>query len=501
MATATHRDYPSALAHLNLLIPNRSITARVAAQDPNAPDPNLLAIPEMLDSLARTGLTPNDLLPLRVLHVAGTKGKGSVSAFLTAALTAHPTVAGKVGTYTSPHLVSPRERIAIDGQPLSKEKFARYFFDVWDRFTASARAKGEDAPDGPASKPFYFRFLTVMAFHVFLAEGCASVVLEVGIGGAYDATNVVPAGAVTAAVVTRLGVDHVGMLGGTREEIAWHKAGIMKAGRPAFTRLAEERPSVMEVLRDRAKELGCSELVEVKDQEVEAWGGVESGLRGAFQRYNQALAALAAEEHLCALAGEKPTRKLAEVRPSVMEALKGASLRGRHETIGDEKRGVKWLLDGAHTTDSLEETAKWLATERQKQPESRVVLLFNQQERDASELLLHFLTTLRNEVGDAKDLFQAAVFSRNDLTSENGAPEADLSVQESCRQAFASVFPGVPTQVAQDLSSAIEHISEFATPGGSTGSTSNNTEQAVLVTGSMHLVGGVIGLLEPEGLE
>ncbi|KAM0284284.1 hypothetical protein ACHAQH_002075 [Verticillium albo-atrum] len=495
MATSPARDYPSALAHLNLLIPNRSITARLATQTPNAPDPNLLAIPEMLDSLARTGLSPASLEPLRVLHVAGTKGKGSVSAFLTAALKAHPDIAGKVGTYTSPHLVTPRERIAIDGAPLSEEKFARYFFDVWDLFSASARERGEEGAEGPSSKPFYFRFLTVLAFHVFLREGCGSVVLEVGIGGAYDATNVVPAESITAAVVTRLGIDHVGMLGGTREEIAWHKAGIMKKGRPAFTRLVDERPSVMAVLRERAAELGCSELVEVKDSDVEAWGGVDSGLRGQFQRYNQALAALAAEEHLCALEGGKAARRLTEVRQSVVEALKTASLRGRHETIGDAERGISWLLDGAHTTDSLEETAKWLATEREKQPTRGIVLLFNQQERDASELLLHFLATLRKEVGDDKDLFKAVVFSRNDLKNGDAAPEADLAVQESCRQAFASVYPGVPTQVTQDLTSAIEHISGFATSGSKT------VQQTVLVTGSMHLVGGVIGLLEPEGLK
>ncbi|EEY21137.1 folylpolyglutamate synthase [Verticillium alfalfae VaMs.102] len=471
MATPRPRDYASALAHLNLLIPNRSITARLAAQAPSGPDPNLLAIPEMLDSPRPH--RPDARLPAAApasCTSPAQKGKGSVKR---------------------------QEQIPLGGAPLYETELLRAtYFDVWDRFTASARARGEPDADGPASKPFYFRFLTVMAFHVFLGEACRSVVLEVGIGGAYDATNVVPAESVTAAVVMRLGVDHVGMLGGMREEIAWHKAGIMKKGRPAFTRLVEERPSVMAVLRERAVALECSELVEVKDADVEAWGGVESGLRGEFQRYNQALAALAAEEHLCALEGRTSARKLSDVRPSVLEALKSASLRGRHEKKSDAERGISWLLDGAHTTDSLEETAKWLAAERQKQPKAGIVLLFNQQEREASELLLHFLATLRKEIGDADDrLFKAAVLSRNDAKSDEGAPDADITVQESCREAFASVYPSVPTHITQNLTSAIEHIRGFSTPGDKT------EQQTVLVTGSMHLVGGVIGLLEPEGLK
>ncbi|KAG7139936.1 Folylpolyglutamate synthase like protein [Verticillium longisporum] len=182
---------------------------------------------------------------------------------------------------------------------------------------------------------------------------------------------------------------------------------------------------------------------------------------------------LDAEEHLCALEGRTSARRLSGVRPSVLEALKGASLRGRHEKLSDAERGITWLLDGAHTTDSLEETAKWLAAERQKQPKAGIVLLFNQQEREASELLLHFLATLHKEMGDAVDkLFKLP-----------------------CREAFASVYPSVPTHITQDLTSATEHISGFSAPGDKT------EQQTVLVTGSMHLVGGVIGLLEPEGLK
>ncbi|KAG6026279.1 hypothetical protein E4U41_001292, partial [Claviceps citrina] len=297
------RSYDAALEKLAQLQSNRAVTHlfdRTTASASASSDPNAAAMPEMLGWLRRAGYTPGDLARMRHIHVAGTKGKGSVCAFATAMLREY---GGRpVGTYTSPHLVSPRERIAIDGRPVSQAMFARHFFDLWDRFTGSAlRDGGVDAAtaEGPSSKPFFFRFMTILAWHVFLREGVGSVVMECGIGGEYDATNVLPAGAVSAAVVTHLGVDHVAMLGETVEQIAWHKAGIFKSGVRAFSIRGGGgvRPSVMEVLRARAREKGAV-LVELEAGDVDAWGGVAGNLRGDFQKLNQALAVMAVREHV-----------------------------------------------------------------------------------------------------------------------------------------------------------------------------------------------------------
>ncbi|ROT39568.1 FolC bifunctional protein [Sodiomyces alkalinus F11] len=539
-AGGTGRTYQDALTHLNLLIPNRTVTAlfdnRPQPTSGPAPDPNLQALPEMLTWLRRAGYTPSDLARLRCIHVAGTKGKGSTCAYLTSLLVAAPDRrAGRVGTYTSPHLVTPRERIALDGRPIGKALFARYFFEVWDRLTDAAVAEGVMTPEaarGAGSKPFYFRFLTLLAFHVFLSEGVRSAVVEVGIGGAYDATNVLPPEAVTAAVITQLGVDHVAMLGDTPEKIAWHKAGVMKRGVPAFTRLLggkkksagggqgenENDEGVMRVLKSRAEELGCSELVEVRDEHVDAWGGVRVRGRvkgGSFQSRNQALAALAAEEHLCSLASTSPdaepkaTRKLAELPAWMTEAMKQTSLRGRQEVVEDPQRpAVRWLLDGAHTVESLDETAAWLAAEREEdenlvRKRRRFVLLFNQQEREAGKLLGGFLDKLRQAlaVGEAKAssdgrLFDAALFSRNDLARSDTDTRPDVSVQESCRGTFASCHPGTTTEVCPDLPTAMDRVGDMASRFHEAGE-----ETIVLVTGSLHLVGGVIRLLEPDGLD
>ena len=143
----------------------------------------------MLAWLDRAGIKPSDLSRLKCVHVAGTKGKGSVCAYLTSILTqpAIQSTAGRVGTYTSPHLITVRERIQLDGSPITQQLFAKYFFEVWDAFTASARLKArterldisDEDLEGPGTKPFFFRFLTIMAFHVFLKEGVKSAVIVI----------------------------------------------------------------------------------------------------------------------------------------------------------------------------------------------------------------------------------------------------------------------------------------------------------------------------------
>lgn len=138
-------------------------------------------------------------------------------------------------------MVAVRERIRINGLPISEEAFARYFFDLWDSFdahpevscceqgnqyTAQLTNSGQRLYDSTPHKPAYFRYLTLMAFHVFLQEKVAATILEVGIGGTYDSTNIVPKPLATG--ITALGLDHTAILGNTIEAIAGQKGGIFK---------------------------------------------------------------------------------------------------------------------------------------------------------------------------------------------------------------------------------------------------------------------------------
>lgn len=467
------RGYQDALQRLTELQSNRTITQLFGNTATTAQDLNAAAIPEVLKWLERAGYSQKDLSSIRHIHVAGTKGKGSVCAYATSLLKQY----GTVGTYTSPHLVSPRERIAINGEPISQELFAAAFFELWDRFTEAARREGKDAvtAEGPASKPFFFRFLTIMAWHIFLEKGVTNVIMECGIGGEYDATNVLPAEAVSAAVISQLGIDHVAMLGDTVEEITWHKAGILKSGVKGFTVKAE--PGVMEVLRERAAEKNAT-LVELEPADIQAWGGVEGNLKGDFQKLNQALAVMAVKEHL-----NIQTQNLADLPEKMVTGLREASLRGRCEVIHDEE-GM-WLLDGAHTKESLGEVAKWLG--QSIGADEDVTLVFNQQERNAAELLADFVEAVKNETG-REGVFRSALFTRNEMKGEG---PGDLSVQEDAAKRMRDVAPSCETAVFDNIEDTVIKAKKLIHDKG---------KGKVLVTGSMHLVGGVLRVLEPGSL-
>jgi dihydrofolate synthase/folylpolyglutamate synthase len=176
------------------------------------------------------------------IHVAGTNGKGSTSAMIASALR----MAGiKTGLYTSPHLWEPTERIRIDGQPVDTERFAAAF----DRVHAAAEALiAQGALD---LHPTYFETVTAMAFVLFRDLAVKAVVLEVGLGGRLDATNVVHP---RLAVITPIDFDHEVFLGKSLEAIAGEKAGILKPGAPAV--ISAQRPEVVPTLMAAAAAAG-----------------------------------------------------------------------------------------------------------------------------------------------------------------------------------------------------------------------------------------------------
>lgn len=228
-----------------------------------------------------------------------------------------------------------RERIRLNEAPISESLFARYFSSVWD-----ALEGGE--------KPGYFRLLTLLSFRVFMEEGVDVAVYEVGVGGAFDATNVFEEPAV--AGILDLGIDHVGTLGGTLGEIAWHKAGVMKRGAPAFT--VRQEGEAMAVLKERAREAG-TELVEV---------GVHPGLRHVrvrpdeeYQRRNASMAIQLSATALRKLGVELDVS--GELPREVVRGIENVNWRGRCETLA--ARGKTWYLDGAHTEESLEIACRW----------------------------------------------------------------------------------------------------------------------------------------------
>ncbi|HEU6437998.1 MAG TPA: bifunctional folylpolyglutamate synthase/dihydrofolate synthase [Nitratidesulfovibrio sp.] len=206
--------------------------------------------------------------PFTVAQVVGTNGKGSTSTFLAAIGTAHGL---RTGLYTSPHFVTPRERIRIDGAMLAA--------DLWPGLANRVMAAGGDALT-------YFEFLTVLGLLAFREAGVQLAVLEAGLGGAHDATTAVAADVVC---VTPIGLDHQAVLGPTIAAIAADKAGALRPGVPAVT--APQPGEAMDELRTAAD--ACGAPLREADDVAKLPARAELGLAGPHQRTN-ALVALAA---------------------------------------------------------------------------------------------------------------------------------------------------------------------------------------------------------------
>ena len=180
----------------------------------------------------------------RFVHVAGTNGKGSTCAMIESALRAS---GQRTGLYTSPHLSEPTERIRVEGVPVSPDEFAAAF----DRVHGTAESLLAD--DRLDLHPTYFETVTAMAFLIFAEKRVDRTVLEVGLGGKLDATNVVHP---EICVITPIDFDHEAFLGKSLQSIAAEKAGILKPGAPAV--FAEQREQAAAVLEAKAAELGVA---------------------------------------------------------------------------------------------------------------------------------------------------------------------------------------------------------------------------------------------------
>jgi dihydrofolate synthase / folylpolyglutamate synthase len=310
----------------------------------------LETISNLLDSLG----SPHRQLPTAI--VAGTNGKGSTAAMLASILQC----AGyRTGLYTSPHLVRVNERVRVDGKEVSDEDFARAFSEV--RQTVEQLQENKKL----AQPPSFFEVLTATAFLHFARAGVQFTVLEVGMGGRLDATNVT---APRIAVITNIGLDHVEFLGSTLAAIAAEKAGVIKPHRPVVSGC--EDPESAEVIRDRCAELSA-ELLETPSfaqvRDLRSRGGrymfdlsldgdyfadLTSPLLGKFQVKN-AVAAVTAAWRLAHEGLNIPRR-------AILEGLRHATWPGRLEVIL-ERPFV--LLDGAHNPAAARELAEFISQE------------------------------------------------------------------------------------------------------------------------------------------
>ncbi|MFF0250664.1 bifunctional folylpolyglutamate synthase/dihydrofolate synthase [Streptosporangium sandarakinum] len=282
----------------------------------------------------------------QVIHVAGTNGKSTTTRMIETILRERNL---RVGRFTSPHLVSMRERISVDGAPLSEERFAEVYEDVLP-YLEMIDAKGR--------RLSFFETLTAMAFVAFADAPVDVAVIETGMGGSFDATNVADG---TVAVITPISLDHMDYLGPDVETIAGEKAGIIKPG--AMAVLAQQQLPAAEVLMRRAAEVGATVAREglefgVLGREL-AVGGQLLHLKSLKGTYDEVLLPLygahQASNAACALAAvEALTAGSDPLDPElVRQAFLQVTSPGRLEVV---RRGPTVLVDAAHNPGGIQAT-------------------------------------------------------------------------------------------------------------------------------------------------
>ncbi|TGZ78639.1 putative tetrahydrofolylpolyglutamate synthase [Ascodesmis nigricans] len=450
--------------------------------------PNLRGIPSLVgmhEWLYLLGHSNNDVNNINIIHIAGTKGKGSTCAFTRSFLHVHGLrtgFPGKVGLYTSPDLRGIRERIQINNKPVSEALFTQYFFEVWDGLSSqSALTPGHDGKD---KMPRFLQLLALIAFHTFIRERTDVAIFETHHGGEYDATNVIPKPAVTG--ITAIALDHVAQLGPTIENVAWHKSGIFKHGVPAFS--SSQDPAVISVFQARAKEKEVPlKFVEV-DQSLpkDAWA-----LHAPVQRINCSLA-LAIAEAFLELKAPAESRSLTP--EDIAQGIERFNWPGRYETIVEGNN--HWFLDGAHNELSVKHVAEWFAkTALDGSKSSPYVLIFTHisEERDCNALMECLAHSLReNGIRPRYIIFTTYQERLDGNTRIDKTLKSLLSPPPDVLTMYSEGWKKIDPQAEIITENAIEGALHAARKIGE-----KEGGMRTLITGSLHLVGGVLNLLRP----
>lgn len=409
---------------------------------------------------------PNKAFP--IIHITGTNGKTSTARMIESILLAHDL---RTGRFTSPHLSRVTERISIDGEPVKDETFVR----VWDEVKPYL-----DIVDGEllvAGEPrlTYFECVTILAFAIFADEPIDVGVIEVGLGGITDATNV---GDGQVAVITPISLDHTELLGDAVEDIALEKAGIIKPG--SFLISAVQPRDAAQVLLERAREVGAefrfegvefgveSRTVAVGGQVISLtglagrYGDLLVPLHGEHQAQNAALAVAAVEAFLGG--GE---RELDTVL--VRNGLRAVTSPGRLEVV---RTAPSIVVDAAHNPAGARAAAKGI---NEAFEFSRLILVIGAlQDKDVAGMLAE----LHEELGG---ILEDVCLTQS--TSPRSIPAADL-----LQAALSAGFAEENINIAPALDNALEWAVMKAEEN-------NDLAGGILVTGSITVVGEARTLL------
>ena len=322
------------------------------------------------------------------VHVAGTKGKGSTSAMITSILSAE---GYRVGLFTSPHLHSVVERVRVGLEPISKTEFAQLIEQLWP----AVEWVGSQGGYGGVT---FFELLTAMAFLHFQKIKADFQVMEVGLGGRLDSTNIVEP---SVSVITSISLDHVATLGDTIEKIAHEKAGIIKRGVPVIVAPQAERDAI-EVFRQVA-ETADAPIIEV--QNVFTWQKIRSDLSGqsfavngmgrSYELWTRLLGDYQLENAVTAVAAINALTDAGFLvsEDSIVRGLRDVRWAGRLEVV--EHKGRRVVIDGAHNPYSMTRLVE--ALREYVDVEGRVILVFAALGGHSAEGMLSALAPLEPE--------------------------------------------------------------------------------------------------------
>jgi dihydrofolate synthase/folylpolyglutamate synthase len=428
----------------------------------NKMEPRLAPLYRAMDVLGE----PNRAFP--IIHITGTNGKTSTARMIEAGLRAHGL---RTGRYTSPHLARVTERISLDGAPVPDATFVR----IWNEITPYLAIVDAELVAAGEPRLTYFECVTILGFAVFADEPVDVAVIEVGLGGITDATNV---GDGAVSVVTPISLDHTDLLGDTVEDIAREKAGIIKRG--GFLVSAAQPRGAAQVLLEKAREVGVPHRFEGVEFGVESRSLAVGGqvvtvqglagryedlvvpLHGAHQAENAAVAVAALEAFLGG--GER------ELSVEVLrEGFAEVSSPGRLETV---RTSPTIIVDAAHNPDGIRVSAQ--ALKEAFDFSTLVIVLGVLREKDAEEIL----RTLEEEFADERVEY---------CFTQSASPRA-IPAEELAEVALDLGFDEDAVHVEEKLDDAIAYAVERA-------DATEDFAGGVLITGSITVVGEARTLL------
>ena len=441
------KSFPEAVAYILAQIP----------QTKEMTFPGELGWERTKDIMNRLGNPQNSL---KIVHVAGTSGKGSTCTLISTILQSQGFT---VGLNLSPHIVDIRERVQINNALIDREAFVKYLNSIIPVIEETRQTR--------FGNPTYFDVITALAFTAFADKNVDYAVIETGLGGLLDGTNVITRQDKTA-VITKIGLDHMSVLGSSEEIIAVQKAGIIHSGNKVFT--IEQKPSVEQVFTQKAQEMNAQITIvpEPKEVMVTADGisfdfeagnwklpSLHIGLKGDFQAENAALAL-----NVCKYILERERIQLNEA--ALRKYLTSVQFGGRFEER--TYKGQTIILDGAHNPQKMR---AFITALKHRYPQSKhTIVLACKEGKDIGEMIPillpvagHIILTTFNNSG-------------NDLIHTSTDPGQLAQILED--NSFSSY------EIIPDLRNVLKRIERE--PG------------SYVITGSLYLIGEVAALIQAE---